>query len=555
MGKDDRYLPRSLDALLSSSPTQLNTYDVAVMNLLCATGLPGAEDLDVPHCLATLDTWTAHVRRETDRNSHLFLRNLERCNHSEAVFRAMMLVQVLKQDFGIHYHPDRIPSDDRCHLGYLDSKELFIHGLLGEERGGTCNSIPVLVVAIGRRLGYPLKLVSNPYHLFVRWESPGGGERFNIEASNDGGMNRYPDDHYKSWPRPMTDAQLRCGCYLDCFTPADELALCLISRTWTLERYDRLTECLPSLAGCCFLAPGEPTYCKWAAHLASTLLERLQAARESRPTPKRSRTLLYDDQLDPRKLLPSVQAAMALSIFGHWHELGGRDYTALPMYAEAQRLKPRHRDYAHDLDRIIRKIAAAEEPGIIRANRHPRPEQWAEAHRQIHGKGVRLESEGDEERAIVHFAVAAILDPDDAGSRASLRRLARRELLEPRRLGIPVRVPPPHGFVCARGVTASDQAAALLIAERGNALEEQGDFGQAVLAFVEAQRLDWGEPAYPKALHRAARRYAERATAASMRAASRLRPAPFSVNEAVNLPPFRTTYTIDHPAITGAKLC
>ena len=33
-------------------------------------------------------------------------------------------------------------------------------------------------MAVGRRLGYPLKLVTTKGHLFVRWE--GAGERFNI---------------------------------------------------------------------------------------------------------------------------------------------------------------------------------------------------------------------------------------------------------------------------------------------------------------------------------------------------------------------------------------
>ena len=37
------------------------------VNLACAAGLPGAEDLDVPHCLAVLDAWAGHGGRETER--------------------------------------------------------------------------------------------------------------------------------------------------------------------------------------------------------------------------------------------------------------------------------------------------------------------------------------------------------------------------------------------------------------------------------------------------------------------------------------------------------
>jgi hypothetical protein len=42
----------------------------------------------------------------------------------------------------------------------------------------------VLYVAIGRRLGYPLKLVECKGHLFVRWED--AKERFNIEGTSRG---------------------------------------------------------------------------------------------------------------------------------------------------------------------------------------------------------------------------------------------------------------------------------------------------------------------------------------------------------------------------------
>jgi hypothetical protein len=53
---------------------------------------------------------------------------------------------------------------------------LFLHGLT-QGRGGTCLSMPVAYVAVGRRLGYPLKLVTAKGHLFARWESLDGKER------------------------------------------------------------------------------------------------------------------------------------------------------------------------------------------------------------------------------------------------------------------------------------------------------------------------------------------------------------------------------------------
>lgn len=43
----------------------LEALDIALVNMLCAEGLPGAEHLDIPRCLATLDRWTDAVRRYT----------------------------------------------------------------------------------------------------------------------------------------------------------------------------------------------------------------------------------------------------------------------------------------------------------------------------------------------------------------------------------------------------------------------------------------------------------------------------------------------------------
>jgi hypothetical protein len=62
--------PPSWVDLVGKDPEQLKRVGIAEMNLLCAEGLPGAENFDIPECLATLDRWAAHVRSETIR--HLY---------------------------------------------------------------------------------------------------------------------------------------------------------------------------------------------------------------------------------------------------------------------------------------------------------------------------------------------------------------------------------------------------------------------------------------------------------------------------------------------------
>ena len=47
------------------SEEELDTVDISLMNLLCAEGLDGSEDLDVTRCLAILDEWAEIVRKDT----------------------------------------------------------------------------------------------------------------------------------------------------------------------------------------------------------------------------------------------------------------------------------------------------------------------------------------------------------------------------------------------------------------------------------------------------------------------------------------------------------
>jgi hypothetical protein len=116
------------------------------------------------------------------------LKNLLRATRStEGFFRMIMMGVVLAEDFQVRHAPDKIASAAEAHIGdgfFADARDVFLYGLTGSERRGTCSSLPVLQVAIGRRFGYPLKLVTTKGHLFVRWE--GAHERFNIEAAGRG---------------------------------------------------------------------------------------------------------------------------------------------------------------------------------------------------------------------------------------------------------------------------------------------------------------------------------------------------------------------------------
>ena len=105
---------------------------------------------------------------------------------------------------------------------------------------------------MGRRLGYPLKLVTTKGHLFVRWED--AHERFNIEAAGKG-VNRFTDDYYRHWPLEVTPAEEAAEGYLKSLTPPEELAVFLSIRGMCLREAGRLPEAAEAFAAAARLAP------------------------------------------------------------------------------------------------------------------------------------------------------------------------------------------------------------------------------------------------------------------------------------------------------------
>jgi hypothetical protein len=212
------------EGLIHLPDSALAALDIAAVNLAGAAGLPGAEDLDAAGCLATLDAWAGHVGRETSRCDGLFRRDPAAFEGSWAYFRVLVLATVLQQDCGVPYDPELIDRDD-----YFSRPEhLFIHGVL-QGGGGTCSSLPPVYVAVGQRLGYPLRLVQTYNHLFARWDDPETGERFNVECTSRG-LNCHPDDYYRNWPRPTTPEEVEAYGWLVSQTPREDLAWFLVNR-------------------------------------------------------------------------------------------------------------------------------------------------------------------------------------------------------------------------------------------------------------------------------------------------------------------------------------
>jgi hypothetical protein len=151
----------SLADLTRLTNTELEHTDIALLNLSCAQQLPGAGDINISNQLATLDQWAKRVQIETDRHLYRYRANPQEYHSSEAYFRMLMMAVVFYEDFSIRYNPERMTNpgiinpNDRF---FADSPDVFLHGLVGDRRMGTCSSMPVLYAAVGRRLAAGIRV-------------------------------------------------------------------------------------------------------------------------------------------------------------------------------------------------------------------------------------------------------------------------------------------------------------------------------------------------------------------------------------------------------------
>lgn len=227
--------------------------DIAANNLVCAQGLPRTDELDVPKMLALLDKMAAMTRVWTDKSWRMFDLKPAEFNNSRNVYRVLTMTHVLHKHFGIHYNPERLKPGVRAGgheacagIDEGDTGDAFIHGMLGPRKTGICGTLPILTVAVGRRLGYPLYLVRLPDHLLCRWHDE--HERFNIENTGQGSCI-HPDEYYHSWPTKRDEQEWRQvhdngHKWLDSMPAQFEMARFISSRVITLRHYGRCRETL-----------------------------------------------------------------------------------------------------------------------------------------------------------------------------------------------------------------------------------------------------------------------------------------------------------------------
>lgn len=197
----DELKPRTLEEALALSDEELERVDLGRLNLICARDADGTDRIDVELLTEELDRWAETARAAERRYRSSYERDPGRYDNSYAKFRAVNLALTVKEDFQCRYRKSLIASgamdDVRSPRFFRNPDDVFIFGLLLNRRG-TCSSFPVLLVALGRRLGYPLYLKLARGHLFCCWDD--GVERFNLDTNGDA-VDTPTDEHYLSDPR------------------------------------------------------------------------------------------------------------------------------------------------------------------------------------------------------------------------------------------------------------------------------------------------------------------------------------------------------------------
>lgn len=286
---------------------ELARHDIAAVNLACAAGLAGSEKIDVARCLETLDQWADKVRKYTDRQFPQFRRRPWECEGSEEYFRAICMITVLQRDLGVRYNPAKIPDD-----ATFDLADTHIHGAI-YGAGGTCASLPIVYVAIGRRLGYPLKIVeayggAAANHFFVRWDD-GAGKRLNIEAAAPG-LSCMSDDYYRQGRYATTPEIERAGAFLTSMSPRMELASFMVERGFRWREVRNYREWIDAWAW---------AHCLWPER-ESGLSSLKSALNEWTAAQRRRKTAGFPEihlKIMERRYTPEFPIDLEVDVLGH----------------------------------------------------------------------------------------------------------------------------------------------------------------------------------------------------------------------------------------------
>ena len=423
-----------LNDLFETDPDDFGAKDVAVLNLLCAPTLKGADDLNIRRCLARLDDVTRQVKAAIDRNIHRLSKDPDYW-HCPQMFKASWAVTVIKRYFGVAYNPTIAASTLAGHppSPMDNARDIFINGVLDENpnrRHGTCASIPVMVAAVGRRLGWPIKLTVAGRHVLARWD--GGGARFHIEATGPAGMVAQPDEYYRHHIiGGKTEEYRKSSFHLRDLTPAEEFTLFMTFRVEALCIADRLDETFLWSARSLQFSPDDPGFLAWAARsLNFAMRRRYKVANPGVEVPPTEGPAHLEFNVAPY-LAPQEQS-LYLTITAHLNDSWGDVEEARIRFEDACRTNFHGNNEQRDLQRFLKKHGLARNAAPVLPPNKPitlRFKFEGEPHRHalvLMQLAHQLEADGQFVKARDALHDLYMIDPSQAGVFRRARMLEAR---------------------------------------------------------------------------------------------------------------------------------
>jgi len=175
---------RTVAKLMALSDAELEKVDVVEMSVAVAREIPGCENLNYQHYKQIVDGWAGDVRRWMPAAEVNFHISPQQWRSDINFFRLGLLATYLTRERGIRY-AEKYSQEQKegKNSRYEDPGAVLVHGLVDTLRG-TCATMPVLHVAIGRRLGWPVSLAAVGPHYVCRYDD--GKVHYNIEATYTG---------------------------------------------------------------------------------------------------------------------------------------------------------------------------------------------------------------------------------------------------------------------------------------------------------------------------------------------------------------------------------
>jgi hypothetical protein len=193
---------RELEKMLHG---QDEAIDLALANWLIVADIPQFHDMTREAYFKQIDSMTEQVRQAMAAMQKTGSHGANANAPDTRCYQFCSAIIGLRFAYREEFRSQTITRSQETAL-HADENNIFLAGLLRTRRG-SCVSMPLVYLVIGRKLGLPVHLVTVGKHYFIRWEKP--GYRMNIEPTLVEKVCMTPDDSVYLETEGLTRAQLR----------------------------------------------------------------------------------------------------------------------------------------------------------------------------------------------------------------------------------------------------------------------------------------------------------------------------------------------------------